>query len=358
MTDPHQKEHNRVAIRILTASLVIGFMAVLWLILRPFWSPILWAAILTSTTWPAYLRFRAILPRPGYLAPLLSTLVLGALLLVLLIPLPLQLGIELKEFAAHLTTLEASTLTAKVEHLPLVGKTLGDVATRVTSDPAIVSSIIDEHRQAVLAFATGVARGFLTTIALAFATLVGCFALYMYGETLTRELRAILERVGGENIAQLLDTVHMTIRGSAYSVIATSVAQGSLAGLGYYITGAPTPILLGMLTMVVSLIPFGPPFMYVPVSAYLLFLSGLPWYHGVGLAVWGIVVVSTIDNVLRPYFISQATKLSALLVLVGVLGGVASFGLLGVFIGPAIIAIAQWMWLELSHSAPATSQKV
>jgi predicted PurR-regulated permease PerM len=281
--------------------------------------------------------------------------VLGALLLILLIPLPVQLAIELKEFAANLPQFEPAALQDKVRTLPIIGQPLGEILATIVSDPMAVSSIIDQHRQAIMAFATGVARGFLSTIAVGFATLVGCFALYLYGETLTQELRTILTRVGGENTAHLLDTVHMTIRGSAYSVLATSVAQGALAGVGYYIAGAPTPLLLAMLTMVVSLIPFGPPFMYVPVSTYLLFFSGLPWYHGIGLIVWGIVVVSTIDNVLRPLFISQTTKLSAMLVLVGVLGGVASFGLLGVFIGPAIIAIAHWMWLELAQQSPATS---
>lgn len=356
MSEPTQREQHRIDLRILAASLVFGFMAALWLILRPFWTPIIWAVILTSTTWPVYSRFRQAVPRPPYLAPLLSSFILGALLLVLLVPLPVQLAIELKEFAAHLKTFDPTALQDKVEPLPFIGHALRDIIVTIVSDPTAVSSWVDGHRQAILALATGFARGILSAIALGFATLIGCFALYLYGETLIQELRNILTRVGGENTARLLDTVHMTIRGSAYSVLATSLAQGTLAGIGYYITGAPTPVLLGMITMVVSLIPFGPPFMYVPVSAYLLFLSGLPWYHGVGLAVWGIVVVSTVDNVLRPLFISQTTKLSAMLVLLGVLGGVASFGLLGVFIGPAIIAVARWIWLELAHTAPATPQ--
>jgi predicted PurR-regulated permease PerM len=93
--------------------------------------------------------------------------------------------------------------------------------------------------------------------------------------------------------------------------------------------------------------------MYVPVALYLLFFSGLPWYHGVGLAVWGIVVVSTVDNILRPLFISHTTKLSAMLVFIGVLGGVTAFGLLGVFIGPALIAIAHWLWRELAAPGAA-----
>lgn len=350
----NQTEQHRIALRILTVSLVVGFMAAVWLILRPFWAPIVWAVILTSTTWPVYVRFRRVLPRPSFLAPLLSSVVLGALLLVLLIPLPVQLAIELKEFAAHLTTFEPAVLEAQVETLPVFGQPLSEIVRTFASDPTALSSMIDQHRKTIMAFATGVARGLLSTVALGFATLVGCFALYLHGETLTQELRNILTRIGGDNTGHLLDTVHMTIRGSACSVLATAVAQGALAGVGYYITGAPTPLLLGMLTMVVSLIPFGPPFMYVPVSAYLLFFSALPWYHGGGLIIWGIVVVSTIDNVLRPLFISQTTKLSAMLVLVGVLGGVASFGLLGVFIGPAIIAIAHWMWLELAQQYSTT----
>jgi predicted PurR-regulated permease PerM len=356
MTQPTQGEQQRIALRILTASLVVGFMAALWMIVRPFWIPIIWAVILTSTTWPVYARFRQALPRPSYLAPLLASLILGAVLLILSIPLPVQLAIELKEFAAHLTTFDPAVIKGKVEALPLVGHALGEMIAGIVSDPQSLSSMIDPHRQAILALAAGFARGIVSTIALGFATLVGSFALYLYGESLTQELRSILARLGGENIARLLDTVHMTIRGSAYSVLATSLAQGALAGIGYYITGAPTPVLLGMITMVVSLIPFGPPFMYVPVSAYLLFMSGLPWYHGVGLAIWGIVVVSTIDNVLRPLFISQTTKLSTMLVLFGVLGGVASFGLLGVFIGPAIIAVAQRIWLELAQPPPAIRQ--
>jgi predicted PurR-regulated permease PerM len=122
-----------------------------------------------------------------------------------------------------------------------------------------------------------------------------------------------------------------------------------LAGIGYYVVGAPTPLLLGVLTLIVSFVPFGPPFVYIPVTAYLLFATELPWYHGVGLAIWGTIVVSTVDNILRPLFISQSTKLSTILVFIGVLGGVASFGLLGVFIGPALVAIAQLFWLELGR---------
>jgi predicted PurR-regulated permease PerM len=102
--------------------------------------------------------------------------------------------------------------------------------------------------------------------------------------------------------------------------------------------------------MVLSLLPFGAPLLYVPVAAYLVFFADVPWYYGVGLLVWGIACVSTVDNLLRAVLISQATRVSAIVVFIGVVGGVLAFGLLGVFIGPALIGVAQTLWVEFSET--------
>ena len=118
--------------------------------------------------------------------------------------------------------------------------------------------------------------------------------------------------------------------------------------MGYYFSGAPIPLLLGAVTMITALAPWGAPLVYLPVATYLLVFTSLPWYYGIGLAIWGVSVVSTIDNLLRPLFISQTTSLSPILVFIGVIGGILSFGLLGIFVGPALIAIAQLLWLDLA----------
>jgi predicted PurR-regulated permease PerM len=107
--------------------------------------------------------------------------------------------------------------------------------------------------------------------------------------------------------------------------------------------------------MITSLAPWGAPLVYFPVAAYLLLFTSLPWYYGIGLVIWGVCVVSSIDNLLRPLFISQATSLSPILVFIGVIGGILSFGLLGIFVGPALMAIAQLLWLDL---AKPVEQKV
>jgi predicted PurR-regulated permease PerM len=355
MNDSNQRERYRIALRILTGSLILGFMVSLWIIAKPFWTPLLWAIVLTTTTWPTYTRLRARVPKPAYVAPLIGTLILGIILILIVVSLPVQLTSEVKALATRIRTADPQQIANALTSVPFIGEVLAAGALTFLNDSGSVAAFIEEHQSAIFSFATSAARGLLSTTVGVFASLVGCFILYRHGEVLVAQLRNILERLGGEGIANLIDTVHVTVRGAAYSVLATAIAQGALAGIGYYVAGAPTPLLLGVLTLIVSFVPFGPPFVYVPVTAYLLFGTDLPWYHGVGLAFWGTVVVSTVDNILRPLFISHTTKLSTILVFIGVLGGAASFGLLGVFIGPALIAIAQLFWLELARPTSSSA---
>jgi predicted PurR-regulated permease PerM len=350
MNELSKPEKYRAALRILSALLLLAFIAALWLIVRPFVTPLLWSIILATSTWPVFLRVRRSLPAPPYLAPLCTTLILGLVLLLVIVPLPLQLAAEIAELRTHLSALDLASLKRSLAAIPLIGPLVAHILDRALTEPLDLSSLLSEHQRAFLSFATAAARGVLTTVVVTVAALIGSYFLYRHGESLLNQLRRILERIGGENIPRLLDTVNVTVRGAAYSVLATAVVQGLLAGIGYFVAGAPVPLLLAMVTMIFSLIPFGPPFVYIPVAAYLLFLSGLPWYHGVGLGLWGSIVVSTVDNLLRPLFISQTTKVSPILVFIGVLGGIAAFGLIGVFIGPALIAVAHWLWLDFSQT--------
>jgi len=162
------------------------------------------------------------------------------------------------------------------------------------------------------------------------------------------QCRAVLRKLEGPRIDAICDTIGATVRGAAYSVVATAIAQGSLAGIGFTVAGAPLPVLLALSTMVLSLLPFGAPLLYVPVSAYLIFFTDLPWYNGAGLLLWGVGFISTVDNFLRSVLISQATQASMVLVFVGVVGGVVAFGLLGVFIGPALISVAHMLWRDFA----------
>jgi predicted PurR-regulated permease PerM len=261
------------------------------------------------------------------------------------VPMSLELTSEVRSLIERIQALDSEVVLGSIRSIPFVGERLSILIGPIlyTKDAAL--DLLTSHQSQVVTAFSIAAREVTTAILTFFAAVVSCYFLYRHGSTLAQHLESALVRLGGQNLVALMNTVNATVRGAAYSVILTAVAQGLLAGIGYLVAGAPIPILLGLATMVISLVPFGAPALYVPVSAFLL-MSGAPWYAGVGLALWGLLVVSTVDNLLRPIFISQATQLPVVLVFVGVIGGVLAFGLLGVFIGPALIAVAHQLWLD------------
>jgi predicted PurR-regulated permease PerM len=325
-------------------------MAAVGVVLRPFLLPLLWAIVLTVATWPSFIKLRELCPHRPWIASLGLSLILALALLIVAIPLPLRLAGELRLLGQQLAALDLSRISQSVSELPVIGRPLADNIQTILTTEGGMSAVIAANQEILIRFATKAAVSVMDTIAVVFMTLIGCFVLYNHGEALVSQTRTIAGKLGAVRADYLFDYVTMTVRGAAYSVVATAVAQGTLAGIGYAIAEAPLPALLALCTMVFSLIPFGAPIIYVPIALYLLFLSGLPWYYGAGLLVWGVACISTIDNLLRSILISQTTRVSAIIVFLGVLGGVLSFGLLGVFIGPALVGVAQTLWLDFAES--------
>jgi predicted PurR-regulated permease PerM len=177
-------------------------------------------------------------------------------------------------------------------------------------------------------------------------TIFTSFFLFRYGEHLAQQMNSIAGHFGGPGYQQALKIIWVTIGAVMYGVAVAALIQGLLAGVGFYLFGAPLPLLFGGITILLGLIPFGPPLLYLPMSGYLIY-SGAPWYMGLGLALWGISLVSTADNIFRPLFISRATSLPVLLAFFGGLGGIAAFGMIGLFIGPILLALAQEFWKQL-----------
>ena len=181
------------------------------------------------------------------------------------------------------------------------------------------------------------------------------FFLYLHGEDLLRQVRTAAHGLLGARVDGYLEAIGATTRAVVYGIVLTAVAQGAVAGVGYAAVGFDAPLLLAALTVLIALIPFGTPLVWGSLSVWLL-LTGATT-EGLGLFLWGAGVVSWVDNLVRPMVISTATRIPFLLVMFGVLGGVATFGLIGLFLGPVVLAVALAVWREWleEHAESGTS---
>ncbi len=170
------------------------------------------------------------------------------------------------------------------------------------------------------------------------------FFFYRDGMSLVRQIRQALRNIIGDRIDHYINSVTATTRAVVYGIGLTALAQALLAGIGYAVAGAPNPILLTIITFMVAMIPFGTPFAWGGVALWLL--SQGHTTEGIGLGLWGILVISWVDNLIRPMVISGATKIPFILIFIGVLGGLTAFGFVGLFIGPVLLAIMLAVWRE------------
>ncbi len=173
------------------------------------------------------------------------------------------------------------------------------------------------------------------------------FFFFSYGAQTVQRIGILMERIIGQRGLYLLQITKDTLISVIYGVLGTALAQGAVAGIGFWIANVPGATFLGFVTILMSLIPGGPPIIWIPVTIW-LFLEG---HLGMGIfmSIWGLFAISGVDNILRPYFISLGSDLPLLLVLLGVLGGLLAFGFIGLFIGPTLLALAYTLILEWSH---------
>jgi predicted PurR-regulated permease PerM len=323
------------------ALLVAVALAVLW----PFLVPIGWAAILVIATWPLFCRIeRGLGGRTGWASAamtlLMIVLVVGPALLV-----SVALAAEIRQAFRDLKAWAAApgvAIPGGLGDLPVIGPALTAWIEHVLADPALLRDwLLARLSRGNIAVAAGNVGRSLAGAAFALLTL---FFLYRRGAEILGQVRRAARRLAGERVHSMLHPLGETVRAVMYGMLFTALAQGSLAMLGYWVAGTGSPVLLGAATMLLALLPFGAPIVYVPTSLWLV-AQGRP-LAGLLLLAWGIVVVSTVDNLIRSWIISGATRVPFLLVFFGVIGGLAAFGSLGLFIGPVSIALLLELWRE------------
>ena len=330
--------------------IVIGFLAVLLLlafqVLQPFIVPVIWAAILAYVTWPMHEWLVRLCGGRRDPAALLMTLLLSAAIILPLVWIILLLKAEALPFYRDVLPLLARTkLPPFIAELPLLGPRLQEILAQLARDPGAIDAAIRNFFAQSSGEISTLVGGVGRNIAKLGIAMVSLFFMYRDGEHFAAQVERMLEQFFGRvRVRHYLDAVGNTVRAVVYGIVLAALAQGTLAGLGYWAAGLPVPVLLALLTFLVGLVPFIVPFMWGSASVW-LYLTG-DTAAAIGLAIWGLTAVSWVDNIVRPLVISGATRIPFLLVLFGVLGGLAAFGLVGLFIGPVILAVIMAVWRE------------
>jgi predicted PurR-regulated permease PerM len=318
------------------------------LILGPVLASIIWAAILAYASWPLYRRLRAPLRTCNTCSAFLMTLLMTCAVLVPMVWLLMLLQDELVSAYGALAAFLAQgphRLPQVVRNIPGLGSLLQENIDRYTQDPnALGREVMDGLRQSV-AQLTGVLGGIGRNVLKLLLTMLTLFFLYRDGDAIAEQSQRVIRRFFGERVFPYIRTGGAITRAVLHGLLITAFAQGLMAGIGYRIVGLQGPVLLGVLTGVLSAVPVvGTATVFVPLSAWLL-LTGPPW-RGLVLLLWCFLLVHPIDNILRPLLISNATRLPFLLVMFGAIGGLTAFGLVGLFVGPVLLGVAMIIWRE------------
>jgi len=330
----------------------VALAIVLWgslKVIKPFAPAILWALILGSATWPAYARLRRWFGNRETLAALAMTLLLTLVVLIPVVLLGISLVREMEPEVARLktwATADTLELPAWVHRVPMLEEQLDDLLQRA-SDADV--------RRAWIRQATGPARkvlkwtrNLLALVAEFVLTLFTLFFVYRDGETLFRQVGLFLDRIAGGQGQHLVRAVRETVSAVIYGWLLTAALQGVVGMVGFWIVGLRAPVLLGVVTGLAAVVPFGVGFVWTPLCV-LLALEGR-WGAAIFLALWGTATVTLIDNVLRPLFISGSSRIPFIVVFFGVLGGLAVGGLLGLVLGPVFLAVLLALWREAQES--------
>ena len=320
-------------------------------VLSPILPALLWAGVLAIALWPSYSRvcnwhnsrfWRSVT------APLIFTVLIG---LVVAAPVALA-AIEMgREARAILTWIESARRSGIP--LPVGLSTLPWIGTRISSwwianlvDPRDATNLFRQVEPSqLLGLTRSVGSQIFHRVLLFVVTIMTLFFLFRDGEILAKRLLSIGKAVFGARSATISQHVVEAIHGTVDGLVLVGLAEGAVIGVGYFITGLPHAAVFTIVTGVLAIIPFGAPLTFSLAGAILL--SAGKVVPAAGLVAFGFLVVFVTDHFIRPFLIGGASRIPFLLVLIGLLGGVTSLGIVGLFVGPALMAVLMAVWRDL-----------
>ncbi len=332
----YQRTIEQIAGLALIGAIVVGC----GFVLRPFVSAILWAAILCFATWPLYELFRRRLRGRHTLAAALTTAVLALVLIIPFVVVGLTFTDTIHSGLKWLGDRKQAGIPeppAWLNSVPLIGERItqswSDYVADAESTLEEWKPWLNEGGRWLLGHTVDLAKGLMHLV----LSVLIAFFFYRDGEGLVAQLREGMQRISGDSAQRLVDVVKTTVQSVVYGVIGTALAQGIVAGIGFAIAGTPAPMLLALLTFFLSFLPFGPPIVWIGASIWLFAMGKIGW--GIFMVLYGLLVISIVDNIIKPIIISRGSKLSFIVMFIGVLGGVTAFGFIGIFIGPTLLAV-------------------
>ncbi|MGZ3183568.1 MAG: AI-2E family transporter [Telluria sp.] len=310
-------------------------------VLRPFLAAILFAAAVSISTWPLFLRLERRFGHRRTTAALTMTLSLTCLVIL---PLALVAYTLADDAAAFYEQVRNALATGSLEppawlhRIPLVGDALDDYLRRILGSrdelQELAQRLLEPARHYLGAAVVGLGGGVAQVSIAAFVS----FFLYRDGAAIARALAIAMERLIGPGTPDVMGVVVRTVRSVMYGLLGTALAQAAVAAVGFAIAGVPAVPILSVLTFLLSLVPVGPPLIWGGAAWWLFDQGHTGW--GVFMLLWGLLGISSVDNFVKPILISRGSALPFLLVFLGVLGGVVAFGFVGLFIGPTLLAVA------------------
>lgn len=334
---------SQLARIVLVALLAAGCFVVL----KPFMTAILFAAVVCVFTWPLYRRLWSRLGKRDALAALTMTLLL---LVAMIFPMAF-LATHLADSAVTMfeqigPTLEhlQPNVPEWMQHLPLIGGPISDFWQRIASSHDELMKLISRFYEPIRNFGLQsvqlAGQGLLQLLLVVFVA----FFFYRDGTRLADGLNAMAHKLGGELGQEMLELSCSTVKAVMLGIFGTAVAQSAVALLGFVIAGAPAPVLLAAATFFLSMIPIGPPLIWGGASLWLFNQGEHGW--AIFLALYGLLAISSVDNLVKPILISHSANLPLLLIALGVLGGAIAFGFVGIFLGPTLLAVGLTLTLR------------
>jgi predicted PurR-regulated permease PerM len=343
MPDPDAR--SRRIIRLVFAGLVFGLA--LWTA-RSYLVAIGWAVIIAISVWPSYRQMRTRLHGRRFLAPLVATCALVVLLMIPFAVVLVEIGREAQVTLDWLQNAQQSGIPVPewTRRLPVLGGQLEQWWRLHLSTPNSPGAFLATlNSQEARAWVGALGGEIASRLLLALLTFITLFLLLRDGEWIGRHVFALIDRWLGGPGDRLAEKLGDAVRGVVNGTVLVALGEGLLIGIAYVLAGVPHAVLFALLTVAFAMLPMGAWFAFAAATLVLL-VSGGTILAGVAVVLWGAAVMLVGDNLVQPALIGGAVRMPFLLTIIGILGGLETFGLIGLFLGPLVMVALLTIWRE------------